>query len=170
MVGGVCTLANLTSDVNNWLVFPLFFPLFSRLVLTRLLFDSGGIGIKCIFTNGVGSCLNSKCTISTCNTGYTLVNNVCSIVNLQTNVRLFPPPSLVSRLALTLIRRQKNNCGAAGVVCPATYANGGAGVCTAGVCGTTCNALYAFDVALKYCRPVGTDVRLFFISTSRARC
>lgn len=72
----------------------------------------------CSFPNGVGSCVSSKCTLTSCNTGYSNIAGVCTTINLQSD---------------------SHNCGVLNNACPATYQNGGAGVCIAGVCQTTCN-------------------------------
>lgn len=47
---------------------------------------SGSVGNKCAFTNGLGSCSAGACKYSSCTSPYVLANNVCTKVDLTSDV------------------------------------------------------------------------------------
>lgn len=118
-------------------------------------YRSGAVGNVCKFANGVGSCQSSKCTFTSCATNYKLVGNACQLIDYNTDVCPLRP-AVIERLTNG---EQPLNCGVAGYTCPASFANGGSGVCVGGKCTTTCNSGYQFDTTLNFCRSVSNDAQ-----------
>ena len=101
--------------------------------------DSGTVGNVCSFPNGLGACSAGVCAYSSCTSPYALANNVCTKVDLNSDPKhwYFSSPMLVDHCSYL-----PPFSGSFTNVCPSSFINGGAAVCTAGVCQTNCNKGY----------------------------
>lgn len=88
--------------------------------------NCGACGKPCVLPGATGTkCVDSQCQATGCSSGYALKSGVCVAVDTNTD---------------------PNNCGSPNPVkCPSSYVNGGAGVCQAGKCTTTCNSGYTWS-------------------------
>ncbi|GAA6033404.1 hypothetical protein JCM8097_006734 [Rhodosporidiobolus ruineniae] len=100
--------------------------------------NCGSLGNQCSVENGVATCSSGSCKVQSCNSGYASQNGKCVAVDTQTDT---------------------NNCGLIGLPCPASYKNGGVGICLFGKCQTVCDNLFDFDFTLGFCRDVSSDTQ-----------
>ncbi len=113
--GGVCSITcaagfgNCDGNVNNG----------CEATTTNDAGNCGACGTTCVAQNGTAACLNSVCTVSSCNAGFQncdgKYSNGCE-ANLSTDL---------------------SNCGACTNVCNSTS---GTATCTSGQCGITCTS------------------------------
>ncbi|GAA5896221.1 hypothetical protein JCM6882_008522 [Rhodosporidiobolus microsporus] len=100
--------------------------------------NCGALGQKCTIPNGVAVCSSGSCTAKSCDDGYALQNGKCVGVDTDTDPK---------------------NCGKVGTLCPASYRNGGVGICIGGKCQTWCDNLFDFDFSFGFCRDVSSDTQ-----------
>ncbi|KAM0793231.1 hypothetical protein ACM66B_000696 [Microbotryomycetes sp. NB124-2] len=96
--------------------------------------NCGAVGSVCSYTNGVGSCSGSTCSLASCSSGFFVSGSTCLPTSFQTDTQ---------------------NCGAAGRVCSLT--SGATGMtCSGGQCQATgCSSGFSFSAGS--CQQVNTQ-------------
>ncbi|KAK4050110.1 hypothetical protein OIV83_003681 [Microbotryomycetes sp. JL201] len=128
---GVCTLTSCNDGYYN------VNGVCMALSLDSDVANCGAVGATCVFNNGQGQCQKGRCRYTSCNAPYALIDNACVAVDLNNDA---------------------NNCGSIGFRCQSTYVNGGAGICLAGKCTTTCVEGFSWDSEYMYCRQTSSDI------------